>query len=116
MNNNNLENELKIFKNLCIVLKNKCLLHKKDFNGESSFTQLSYKDDIVVQIYFADNHKTWILTVGKLAYNDFKNDFDLPMEAIDDIKYVSKMNILLSSAINKFDDKYHQGARKLVFD
>lgn len=113
---NNLTNELKVFKNLCIVLKNKCLLHKKDFKGDSSFTTLSNKNETSIRIYFSDNYKTWSVDVDELSYNDFEDNFDLPFEAIDDIKYVSKMNKLLLSIINRFDDKYHQRARKLVFN
>lgn len=116
MDNDNLTNELKVFKSLCIILKNKCLLHKKDFKGNSTFTTLSNIGETSIRIYFSDNHKTWSLDVDKLSYNHFKNDFDLPIEAIDDIKYVSKMNKLLLSIINKFDDKYHRRARKLIFD
>lgn len=113
---NNLTNELKVFKNLCIVLKNKCLLHKKDFKGDSTFTTLSNIDEASIRIYFSDNYKTWSVDVHELSYNHYKNNLDLPFEAIDNVKYVSKMNELLLSIINRFDDKYNQRARKLVFD
>ena len=104
-----LEGQLNAFKANAQKIHDKCIVNKYKY-PDNKHTLIAEIDDIAITIYFSDGHSTWSVNVGDVGWQDYLQEFEIPIDYANLYK-MEYANILLSEALSSIK----QIRRKLNF-